>query len=344
MNNPYILTVDSTIKDLIRALDENGNGFLAVVDHQNRLQGIITDGDIRRAILNDVKEVHEVINSSPVTMPASSTRSEVEARLKILHRRHMPLIDQDGKLSKVIILDDFDIPSRGNYVVIMAGGLGSRLGELTKETPKPMLHVGGKPILEGIIDTFKEQGFKRFILSVNYKSHVIEEYFGNGKNFGVEIQYTQEKKRLGTAGALSLIDRSFIENPFFVINGDVLTSIDYEEMMDCHNNEKAIATMCLKKFSYQVPYACIEFDDQQNLLRLEEKPNKDYFINAGIYVLSPGALNHIPKDTFYDMPTLFEELIASNKVVKIFNNDHYWLDIGQPSDFKKAQKDTQFGA
>lgn len=325
-----------TLEQAIRLLDKNGNGFLPVVSDDNLLLGIITDGDLRRAILNKNFDLENVINKNPVTVTHLTPRVQIKRQLKDLHRRHMPVVDEMGKLVDVVVLDDFEVESKPNWVVIMAGGLGSRLGDLTKDTPKPMLKIGGKPILQGIVEHFKSQGFHKFIFCVNYKSHIIEDYFGDGESFGVEIRYTKEAKKLGTAGALSLIDFDLV-HPFFVVNGDVLASLNFDDFLNYHIINYADATMCIKNYTYEVPYACIDFDKDNKLLEIKEKPKYDYFINTGMYVLNPSVLDFIPKDVFYDMPTLFEELLGSKKyILKVFNTSEYWLDIGNPDDYKRG--------
>lgn len=340
MKNSLILRVDSSLDDALRLLDQNGNGFLAVTDQHQKLIGIITDGDIRRAILSKQFQLEKIINYKPHTANHTTPHIKIKQELKNLHRRHMPVIDDEGKLVEVVILDDFETTIKDNWVVIMAGGLGSRLGDLTKEIPKPMLRVGGKPILQSIIESFKVQGFHRFVICVNYKSHVIEDYFGDGQTFGVEICYTHEQKRLGTAGALSLIDID-LQNSFFVVNGDVLTSVNFEDFLNFHHVNKSDATMCIKKFAFEVPYATVDFNEHDALTGLREKPSYEYFVNTGMYVLNPNVLQSIPKNDFYDMPSLFEELMARGKQTKVFKIDEYWLDIGKPGDYSKANDDLK---
>lgn len=336
--NYFIYNKNATLEEALSILDQNGNGFLPVIEESGKLYGVITDGDLRRGILNKNIDLESIINKKPIIEKENISELEVKLKLKQLHRRHMPIVDDKGHLVKVIVLGDFEYISKKNKVVIMAGGMGSRLGDLTKNTPKPMLHIGGKPILEGIIEYFKSQGFGKFIICVNYKSEVIEEYFGDGRNFGIDIKYTKESKRLGTAGALSLIEEKF-EEPFFVVNGDVLTSINYEHFLNAHIEKKAMATMCIKSFSNEIPYACIEFNENADLIALKEKPSYEYFINTGMYILDPEVINYIPKDSFFDMPNLFEVLMKKNKTTKVFKINEYWLDIGRPDDYIKGNKD-----
>jgi dTDP-glucose pyrophosphorylase len=331
------LSYTATFKDAIKQLDENGNGFLAVVGDGNKLVGILTDGDIRRAILDDKTELPEIVNKKPVTMRETDSKANVVHRLKELHRKHMPIIDHNGVLINVITLDDEEFNLKPNWVVIMAGGLGTRLGDLTKHTPKPMLAVASKPMLEHIIELFVSHGYTKFMLSVNHKAEVIKDYFKSGQDFGIEIKYLEEKKKLGTGGALSLIDQE-IDTPFFVTNGDVLTSLDYEKLLHSHNMTNSQATMCIRKSSYQIPYGVVEIDTDNNILGLKEKPTHDYFINSGIYVFSPEVLKFIPKNEFFDLPDLFKILDENKLKNKSYEISDYWIDMGQPEDYKTIIK------
>lgn len=339
MKNVLILEDNVDFYHLLKRLDEEGNGFLIIVDKKFVLIGIVTDGDIRRAVLNKKTDnINFIINHQPFTADSDLERHEIQKYLKSIHRRQIPVIDKNKVLVDVVYLDDEDIHYHENYVVLMAGGLGSRLGELTKDIPKPMLKVGDKPILERIIVSFKEAGYNKFILCVNYKSEIIKEYFGDGNKLGVFISYNDEEKKMGTAGALSLIKQKFCD-PFFVVNGDILTTIQYQEFMTFHLRTSATATMCVKKMDYQIPYACINLDDKSNVLGLVEKPIYNYKINAGLYILNPEVIGHIPVNEYYDMTSLFEYLIQVGKKVVAFSHEDYWLDIGHKEDYQKANSD-----
>ncbi len=333
-----ILSETATFKEAIQLLDSNGNGFLAIINEKSQLVGILTDGDIRRAILNNKTELCEIMNSNPMTMKYGENRRNIIHRLKELHKKHMPIVDENMILKDVVALQENEFNLKPNWVVIMAGGLGTRLGELTKDTPKPMLKVGAKPMIEHIIDMFVSHGLTKFMLSVNYKAEIIKEYFGDGNKFGIQVKYLEEKKRLGTGGALSLIDIELNE-PFFVTNGDVLSSLDYEELLSYHKKQNSIATMCIRKDSYQIPYGVIEVDEANNIKAMKEKPVKEFFINTGIYVLNPQVLNYVPKDEFFDLPSLFDVLKSKSENIKSFEITDYWIDMGKPSDYEKVQKD-----
>jgi dTDP-glucose pyrophosphorylase len=332
-----VLKDTSTLKEAVYKLDANGNGFLAIVDNNNKLIGILTDGDIRRGFLNGSKELMEVVNITPETMSERSKKDEIIYKLTKKHKKHMPLVDQNGILIDVFVLDDERFNVKPNWVVIMAGGMGTRLGELTRDIPKPMLPLGGKPMIERIIELFKSSGYKKFMISVNYKSKVIKKYFGNGKKFGIDVVYLEEKDRLGTAGALSLIDTRLITETFFVVNGDVITSLDYDEMLKFHKSNNSDATMCVKENSYQIPYGVIQTNEDNSIVAIEEKPTNYYYINTGIYTLEPGVIDILGKNCYSEMTDLFGTLSNNKKIIKSFKLEGHWLDLGMPNDYYSAK-------
>jgi dTDP-glucose pyrophosphorylase len=338
MKYTYILKEETTFKDLIKELDAFGCGFLAIVDGDQKLTGILTDGDIRRAVLNSLTDIHEIINKNPTCFSASKSKRDAIKYLKSIHRKQLPLVDEENRLVEVLVLDDIQFATFPNKVVIMAGGLGSRLGELTESTPKPMLLVGNKPMLEHLIDGFVEHGFRNFILCVNHLSEVIEDHFGDGSQFGVNISYTKEKQKLGTAGALSLIEEK-IDYPIFVVNADILTSVNFVHFLEFHENSNAAASMCIKEDSYQIPYATIKTDADGNVQEIEEKPLYKFSVNAGIYILGKEALNLVPQNEFYDMPTLLDDCMKKNMKVSGFQMSDYWMDIGRKDDYYRANED-----
>lgn len=341
MYEPYVLNESSQFRDVVQSLDQHGIGFVAVVDVRGLLVGIVTDGDVRRAVLKGRYSLDELINRTPETVLHDTTKREMIARLKYLHRRHLPLIDDEGMFKGVFFLDDVDLVSKKNSVVIMAGGLGSRMGELTKETPKSMLQVGKKPMLQHLIEMFSDHGFNKFKICVNYKKETIKEFFKCGKELGVQIEYIEEDRRLGTAGALSLLG-SVPDQPFFVINGDILTTLDFDDLLEFHHSKISSATMCVRKFNYQIPYGVVKTDEVGLINAIEEKPVTSFNVNAGIYILNPDVLRYVPIGTFFDMPSLFETLIAEGHRTTVFQLSDYWLDIGRIEDFKKANADLTF--
>ena len=333
-----ILDDSSEFYDAIKKLDANGDGVLPIIDKEGFFIGLITDGDIRKAILNKTLDLKHIINKYPHTLLDSTTSSERIIFLKRIKRRHLPIVDKDNYLIDVFTLDELDFKVMPNPVVIMAGGLGSRLGELTKNTPKPMLKVGGVPLLETILISFMECGFSNFYISVNYKKEVIMDYFGNGSKWGADIKYLIEDKRLGTAGALSLIKETY-KNPIIVTNGDVMTSMDYDSLLKHHVKQKSKVTMCVREYEYTIPYGVVEVEGYE-LLSLLEKPVKSFNINAGIYVIEPEIIDRIPKDIFYDMTTFFEDIVKTNQRRCVFFLRDYWIDVGQVEELTQANMDV----
>lgn len=338
MPDAFLLTPESTLLEAIKALDDAGIGFLAFIDDKKSLVGILTDGDLRRGILNQKTELLDIINTTPMTLLHDTAQVEIIAKLKSLHRRHMPLVDENNIFQRVFSLDDIEFISKDNVVVIMAGGLGTRLGDLTKDTPKPMLQVGDRPMLRHLVEQFRDQGFRQFIFCLNYKKEIIKDYFEDGTALGVKINYVVEEKRMGTAGALGLI-KDALQQPFFVINADVLTNVDFNSLLDFHHKAENVATMCVRQFEQQVPYGVIETDEHNRITSLKEKPSFSFNVNAGVYTLAPQVLDYIPDDQFFDMPTLFEKLMVHQQRCSVFSLHDYWLDIGQKDDFNKANRD-----
>lgn len=336
-----ILSSDQTLLDAIRKIDASGIQVILVMDGENSLEGILTDGDIRRAILKgsglEIK-IHDVMNRNPLTVPASTSRQEMLSIMRRHVYHHLIVVDALGKFAELVTLDELiGAVERPNWVVLMAGGLGKRLRPLTDEIPKPLLSVGGKPILESIIESFSEQGFRKFYVSVNYKAEMIRDYFGNGERWKVQIEYLDESKSLGTAGALSRIPKK-PNHPLIVMNGDLLTRANFHSLLEFHDTENAAATMSVREYDFQVPYGVVNVENHQ-IQSIEEKPIHKFYVNAGIYALSPDVIDLIPKDTFFDMPTLFEKLIENQRKTSAYLLKEYWLDIGRLEEFERAQKE-----
>ncbi len=338
-----LVNENTTLVETMKIIDDSSLQFAVVVDAINNLLGTVTDGDIRRGILRgeglDVP-INQVMNSSPITASIENTYSDCLRLLKKHKLKQLPIVDMDNQIIDIIFADEDPITKENkNTVILMAGGLGTRLRPLTENIPKPMLNVGNKPILETIIEGFKRYGFINFILSVNYKKEIIQDYFQDGSAFGVSISYIEEDKRMGTAGALSLMKEK-PTSPIFVMNGDLLTQVNFEQLLHFHEDTNALATMCVREYEYQIPYGVIETDGQQ-LVSIKEKPMQRSFVNAGIYVLSPEVFDYIPQDKFYDMPDLFKQLMDEQKNVSAFPVREYWLDIGRVDDFEKANHDYE---
>lgn len=340
MNNHSISAIclrpDQPLSAAISCIDASGGKIALVTDDQGRLVGTITDGDIRRGILRGASLetlVDTIMNPSPRSVPRGTPMSEVISRLRQDKLRQMPILDEAGVVVHIIYADDANRPDASEHpVVIMAGGLGTRLRPITETIPKPMIPIGGRPILEAIIERFRQQGFRSIILCVNHLAEVIEGHFGDGAKFGVDISYVRESKRMGTAGALSLLAPR-PELPIIVMNGDILTSVDFGQLLTFHYEYQAIATMGLNRYQYQLPYGVVELQDQF-IGNFTEKPIYDFFVNAGIYVVNPEALSMIPQDVFFDMPSLFQEIPRQKRVA--FPIHEYWLDIGRHDDLDRA--------
>ena len=339
-----VILPTASVKDAMEVMDKSALQIAFVVDEGNRLLGAVTDGDVRRSILRGEElsaPVGRIMNPHPIVASQGTERAELLRLMKVKTIRHVPLVDEEKRLVGLAQMEALLYrPQRDNAVVLMAGGLGTRLRPLTDKIPKPLLKVGTKPILETILESFLDAGFHRFYFAVNYKSQMIEEYFDDGSRFGAEIEYLHENKRMGTAGALYFLPEAPKE-PILVMNGDLLTKVDFGELLDYHLEQEATATMAVREYNYQVPYGVIDFDGEQ-ITGIREKPSYSFFVNAGIYVLSPEAVAQVNKEEFFDMPQLFDELIAMGKKTTVFPVREYWLDIGRMDDFQRAQE--EYGA
>jgi len=335
------LIVQSTIKEALEIIDSGAVQIALVVDSNDVLLGTITDGDIRRAILKGKTlddTVEDVYFKKPTVASVDTSKEDIINLCTSKKIYQVPIVDENRRVIRVVILDELLKPkSYENVVVLMAGGLGTRLRPLTNDTPKPLLKVGDKPIIETIIQGFVKYGFKNFILSVNYKAEMFKEYFGDGSKFGVNIEYIDEKKRLGTAGALSLM-REKLKDDFFVMNGDLLTNVNFENLLKFHKESKADGTMCVREYDFQVPYGVVEVEDG-SIKAITEKPVHKFFVSAGIYMLNPSVLQYIPDNEFFDMPTLFEKLIEQKRNAISFPIREYWLDIGRVEEYKRANQE-----
>ena len=276
MKNKLVLKKSTTLREAVKLLNRTGIGVLPVVDKKNKLIGLITDADIRKKVLSNEISLQKIINKNPYKIHYKSSKIKILNYLKKIRRQHIPLVDDNNKFIKIFNINYRPFEVKPNWIVIMAGGLGSRLGNLTKKVPKPMLKINGIPILEHIINSFISNGFSNFLISVNYKSEIIKNYFKNGSNLGVKIKYLEEKKFLGTGGSLSLIDFK-ISNPFFVINADIFTNINFQDILDSHIKNKSRATMCIKKIEFKIPYSVIKKDKKNTFLSIMEKPSNFFF-------------------------------------------------------------------
>lgn len=332
---------NNTIKQALEKLGSSeGLRILIVLNEEDRFIGIIADPDIRKALLRGVSlddNIKSVINYNPIVANVNDAKEKI-FEISVKHNVYqIPIVNNEGQVVRIEqVIHNLVATPRDNKVVIMAGGLGMRLRPLTENLPKPMLPIGKKPILQIIVERFKKQGFTDIVLCVNYKAEVIESYFGNGEKYGVKITYVYEKKRMGTAGALSLLE-DIGNNPVLVVNGDVLTNVDYNKILEFHNEKKSLATMGVREYSYQNPYGVIR-EDKGIIVAIEEKPNYTFLVNSGIYVLETDIISRIPKNQFFDMPSLFEKLMDTNRIHSYLIED-YWIDIGRLEEYNKASMD-----
>lgn len=333
-----LISPKDTIKRALEAIDVSTIQLALIVDSKQRLLGVVTDGDIRRAFLNGKHlddTIAEIMTTTPKTAVEGTTRSEVIRMMRKYALLQIPILDDERKVVDVIKLEEVVTPgTKPNPVVLMAGGLGSRLRPLTKDCPKPLLEVGGKPILETIIEQFKRSGFYRFYISVNYLGHKIEDYFGDGSDLDCEIKYIHEEDQMGTAGALGLIEEKF-EHPFFVMNGDLLTTLNFEQFLEFHLEHGFMATMGVRDYDFQVPYGVVNV--KGHLFEgVDEKPIQRYFVNAGIYLLEPHALKLLQPDVAMNMTELFKMIRQKGERSAVFPIREYWMDIGRMDDYEKA--------
>lgn len=337
------LLPNASLGDAIAAIDKGALQIALVADPAGKLVGTVTDGDVRRAMLRGASmgtSLSEVMNSQPHTMSVGASRRDVRAFITRHGIHQVPIVNGMGVLVGLEHIDALlTAEDRPNWVVLMAGGMGKRLMPLTEHIPKPMLPLGGRPVLETILEGFLDQGFSRFFLSVNYMAEAIHDHFGDGERWGVQIEYLREDKPLGTAGALSLLPEK-PSHPIIVMNGDLLTRADFNRVLAHHQVENSVATMVVREYEHQIPYGVVHTEGSR-ISSLSEKPVHRCFINAGMYVLSPAALRVVPQDTFFDMPSLFSALVEKGDPASVYPLRDYWLDIGRLEEFERAQREWQ---
>ena len=335
------ISPEASVIEAIEIIDKGGKQIALVIDSENHLLGIITDGDVRRSILKGSvleKPVSEIMNTK---FKFAYKNEKKESLLEIIKKesiKHIPILDKELRVIELILLDDiFSSLELTNKVVIMAGGRGSRLRPHTENCPKPMLRVGNKPMLEIVIEQCISYGIKEFYLSVNYLKDKVINYFEDGSKWNIKINYLIENKPLGTAGALQLLPDD-IKEPFFVMNGDVLTRFDLRHLLQFHLENRANATLCAREHDIQVPFGVVETNGV-DFVSINEKPTYSKLVNAGIYVLEANLLNLIPKNEFFDMPTLFQIAQEKSKKIVVCPIHEYWIDVGRPETLKKADNE-----
>ncbi|WP_392340482.1 nucleotidyltransferase family protein [Moritella marina] len=336
-----LVSPDIHVQEVLQVLNKEAMQLVLVVDENDKLLGTVTDGDVRRALINNIAlsaPVRDIMFTTPTTATASTTKKSLLALMQNKGINSIPILSA-GKVVGVETLHHAMMKNRHeNPVFIMAGGFGTRLRPLTDNCPKPMLHIGDKPILETVILSFINSGFINFYISTHFMPEQIQAHFGDGSKWGINIHYVHEDSPLGTGGALGLLPKNMPNLPIIMMNGDVLTKVNFERLLEFHNYNAAHATMCVREYDYQIPYGVINGEGNK-IISMVEKPTQRFFVNAGIYVVSQALARSVPVNHIIDMPTLLEQHIAKQKDVLMFPIHEYWLDIGRMDDFNRAQAD-----
>ena len=332
-----------TVLFAIDRLNKGAWRIVLVVDDNRRLLGVVTDGDIRRHLLQQKSlemAVDQVMQTHPITASIMDNRDQLFMKMHAAGILHLPILDHQQRVVNLETLEGlFAKTIRDNWVVMMAGGLGKRLHPLTLDYPKPLLKIGDKPISQILLEKFIQFGFRKFYFSVNYKSDMIRDYYGSGAQWGVEIQYIEESGALGTAGSLSLLKETPTQ-PFFVVNADILTNINFGHILDFHQENKAHATLCVRQHQNTIPFGVVNMNHHDHtLIAIDEKPTKSYFVNAGIYILEPAALQHLSFNAYCDMPNFLTQLAKAGLNVVTFPVREYWMDIGHHDNLVRAAND-----
>lgn len=330
----------ATIEEGLNALNRSRAQILLVIDDELRLRGCVTDGDIRRQLLrnSDLKaSIREAMIVNPITAKVESLISDKLKMLKDHKLVALPVLFENGRIHSVIHKDDsLDFLDENFCAVIMAGGKGSRLGVLTQRTPKPLLEVGGKSLLERSISHLAQEGFKEIFISINYLADEIVDFLNSRTDLGVELTFIREEIPLGTAGSLSLLPSRVRSKPILVTNSDLIHDLSFLALAEFHLRQKSDISIVTKNYKVAIPYGVLSISNNR-VCSIEEKPSYSYMIGAGITIVSPEALNLIKKDTRFDMTDLFEECLGSNKKIMSFLHNGLWIDIGNPNDFALSQ-------
>jgi len=335
-----VIGSDTSLRTTLEVIDRGALQIALVVDGNEKLIGVVTDGDIRRALIRGLSLEHavgDVMNKRPKVATLQDSKTQLIAMMEGHHLYQLPVVDERGRVVRLESLQAlYKQPCFPNPVFLMAGGFGKRLRPYTDDCPKPLLEIGGKPILQTIIENFVKSGFRQFYIAVHFKAEKIKRYFGDGSRWGISIVYIDELEPMGTAGAIGMLPAGLPDVPLIVMNGDILTQIDFARLLAYHNEQQAIATMCVRQYEYQIPYGVVRLD-QQRIVGIDEKPLQHCLANAGIYVLDHSLINSIAAQKKLDMPDLFNRQIAAGEAVSMFAVNDYWLDIGREADFLRAQ-------
>ena len=336
-----LIKPDQPIRDALQLIDSESLRIALVVDDELRLLGVVTDGDVRRGLLKNLSltsPVSNVMSTNPLTASLGTSRKELVKFMESKQLLAVPLLNGEFVAGLETLQRAGQYSKYQNPVFLMAGGFGTRLRPLTDNCPKPLLKVGDKPILEIVLNSFIKAGFVNFYISTHYLPEMIREHFGDGSKWNVKISYVHEEAPLGTGGALGLLPADIPDLPLILINGDVLTNVDFERVLEFHNKHNAAATMCVRDYEYQVPFGVINGEGNK-IISMVEKPVQRFFVNAGIYVVSPQIRRSVLQNSRIDMPTLLEQFISRQANVMMFPIHEYWLDIGRIEDYHRAQTD-----
>jgi len=334
-----ILAPEDNMEKAIQVLNAKSLKIVLITNKNGQLLGTITDGDIRRALINKLgmnTRLKDIMSKKPSVAFIEEERGNILTMMKNKKLQQVPILDADKKVVGLeTLLNLLSIGQCDNPVFLVAGGFGKRLRPLTDKVPKPLLSVGSKPILETIIYQLIEGGFHNFFISTHYKAEMVKQYFGDGSKWGVSIQYVQENKPLGTAGSLGLLPKNKIKIPFIMMNADLLTNINFRTLLEYHNEQKSFATMCVREYTYQVPFGVVEIE-KEFVTSIVEKPVQNFFVNAGIYVFEPKLIVEVDGKNYLDMPKLLEKLIKNGNKISTFPIHEYWLDIGHKEEYEIA--------
>jgi dTDP-glucose pyrophosphorylase len=334
-----VLDAGKNIRDAMKLLNTNAREVVLVKDAESQICGLITDGDIRRGLLNGAtldSPVSAIMHRDFFAVGPEIDRAAVLDIMKARQFQHVPVLDREGRLLAVHFLRDLiGAAPKPNVAVVMAGGKGTRLWPVTETVPKPMVEVAGRPILERVILHLISHGIRHIYLAVNYRAKIIEQYFADGTALGCKLEYVRETMPLGTAGALSLLSLR-PAHPFFVLNGDLVTDVDLTAMLDVHVQNRNSATMGVGSYQVQIPFGAVTEKNGQ-LLSIDEKPTVNFLVNRGIYILDPSSLDHVPKNTEFPMTALFRALLDAKQCVGIYEFQNYWHDVGFPEDLRRVR-------
>ena len=342
-NNKHLFPINGSVRDALIQLDQlASDAILMMVDEENHLVGSLTDGDLRRGFIKGLgfdNLLEEFIQPDPKFIFENEYDQDKITEFKNRNFKIVPILNQDRQ-----IVDILNFRYRTTLLpvdaVLMAGGEGKRLRPLTEKTPKPLLLVGDKPIIEHNVDRLSNVGIENVYLSVNYLGEQLEAYFGDGSSKGINISYVRENKPLGTIGSVLLVD-CFQHDEILVMNSDLLTNIDFADFYKFFKDSDADMAVAATTYQVDVPYAVLEADEHQRVKSLKEKPKYTYFSNAGIYLIKKELLSMIPKGEFYDITDLMEKVLEMDYTLITYPINGYWLDIGKHEDYKKAQEDIK---